>query len=285
MPFDPQAKLRGKSGRSNGGPLAPLPVALQRQRCGWHFGGIARYRSGHVNVNLASAIHQAKTHDFSRVVSPQGVNQYNGESAGIRSLRSDITFFSQKKARQFPFWSQDLPTTRVLLLMPAIAQWYLAAPSGVAKYIMPLSNFSSAPALVGTRGSNLWALTIWAAMWPSAAATNRAAAPAAHWAEYNSNSSEYFEPGGQPPFPPQRGFRFSLRTQHRRIARRTRQWFSSPARVLFLHNSETLGDMQFIGYVIQSGLAVICPVYKGTYEPTASLALASLGRSSADGHG
>src|SRR5258708_16230786 len=32
--------------------------------------------------------------------------------------------------------------------LPVIAQWFLAAPSSVAKYIMPLSNFSSGAAPV-----------------------------------------------------------------------------------------------------------------------------------------
>jgi len=31
-------------------------------------------------------------------------------------------------------------------------------------------------------------------------------------------------------------------------------------------HSETLGDMQFIDFVIQSGRAVIYPIYKGTYD-------------------
>ncbi len=42
--------------------------------------------------------------------------------------------------------------------------------------------------------------------------------------------------------------------------------FFPSARVLDTPNSDTLGDMKFIDYVIQSGRAVIYPVYKGTYE-------------------
>jgi eukaryotic-like serine/threonine-protein kinase len=38
-----------------------------------------------------------------------------------------------------------------------------------------------------------------------------------------------------------------------------------------LPNSEKLGDMRFIDFVIQSGRAVIYPVYKGTYERSAPL--------------
>jgi serine/threonine protein kinase/dienelactone hydrolase len=42
--------------------------------------------------------------------------------------------------------------------------------------------------------------------------------------------------------------------------------FFPSARVLDIPNSKTLGDMKFIDYVIQSGRAVLYPVYKGTYE-------------------
>lgn len=42
--------------------------------------------------------------------------------------------------------------------------------------------------------------------------------------------------------------------------------FFPSGRVLDNSNSKTLGDMKFIDYVIQSGRAVLYPVYKGTYE-------------------
>ena len=42
--------------------------------------------------------------------------------------------------------------------------------------------------------------------------------------------------------------------------------FFPSARVLGIPSSQTLGDMKFIDYVIQSGRAVLYPVYKGTYE-------------------
>jgi hypothetical protein len=51
--------------------------------------------------------------------------------------------------------------------------------------------------------------------------------------------------------------------------------FFPSARVLDIPNSEALGDMKFIDYVIRSGRAVLYPVYKGTYErpaPAAGLA-------------
>ena len=42
--------------------------------------------------------------------------------------------------------------------------------------------------------------------------------------------------------------------------------FFPSARVLDIPTSQTLGDMKFVDYVIQSGRAVLYPVYKGTYE-------------------
>jgi dienelactone hydrolase len=54
--------------------------------------------------------------------------------------------------------------------------------------------------------------------------------------------------------------------------------FFPSARVLDIPKSDTLGDMKFVDYVIQSGRAVLYPVYKGTYErpaPEAGLATAA----------
>jgi dienelactone hydrolase len=48
--------------------------------------------------------------------------------------------------------------------------------------------------------------------------------------------------------------------------------FFPSALVLDIPNSETLADMRFIDYVIQSGRAVLYPVYKGTYERPTSTA-------------
>lgn len=42
--------------------------------------------------------------------------------------------------------------------------------------------------------------------------------------------------------------------------------FFPSARVLDIANSEKLGDMKFIDYVIRSGRVVMYPIYKGTYE-------------------
>ncbi len=42
--------------------------------------------------------------------------------------------------------------------------------------------------------------------------------------------------------------------------------FSPSARVLDLHDSGTLGDTKFFDYVVQSGRAVLYPVFYGTYE-------------------
>ncbi|HVB85189.1 MAG TPA: protein kinase [Candidatus Dormibacteraeota bacterium] len=42
--------------------------------------------------------------------------------------------------------------------------------------------------------------------------------------------------------------------------------FSPSARVLNLHDSQNLGDVTFFDYIVQSGRAVLYPVYYGTYE-------------------
>ncbi len=42
--------------------------------------------------------------------------------------------------------------------------------------------------------------------------------------------------------------------------------FSPSARVLDLHDSRNLGDIQFFDYIVQSGRAVLYPIYYGTYE-------------------
>jgi hypothetical protein len=42
--------------------------------------------------------------------------------------------------------------------------------------------------------------------------------------------------------------------------------FFPSARVLGLADSKTLGDVKFFDYIVQSGRAVMYPIYKGTYE-------------------
>ena len=42
--------------------------------------------------------------------------------------------------------------------------------------------------------------------------------------------------------------------------------FFPSARVYLMPSSQDLGDLQFVDYVIQSGRAVVYPIYKGTYE-------------------
>lgn len=86
--------------------------------------------------------------------------------------------------------------------LPVIAQWYLAAPSPVAKYITPFSNFSDSPAAVGKyQGLGPWG-------------TYDMAGNVAEWCMnesglgsryllgggWSTQASEYFEPGGVPPF-------------------------------------------------------------------------------------
>jgi serine/threonine protein kinase/dienelactone hydrolase len=49
--------------------------------------------------------------------------------------------------------------------------------------------------------------------------------------------------------------------------------FFPSARVLFVPSTETLGDINFFDYIVQSGRAVLYPVYKGTYERQDKLVL------------
>ena len=239
--------------------------------------------------------------------------------------------------------------------LPVIAQWFLAAPSAVAKYIMPMSNFSTAPAPVGT----------YQGVGPLG--TYDMAGNVAEWCRngagrgtryqlgggVNTTTNEYFEPGATEPF--QRaanaGFRCvrntgalpaealaerrqtirdlahakpapdtvfqiyksmysydrtPLNAKVETAAQDSPDWlkekitfnaaygkermaaylflpahvqppyqivvFFPSARVFDISNSAMLGDMQFIDYVIQSGRAVIYPVYKGTYERPAAMA-------------
>ncbi len=238
--------------------------------------------------------------------------------------------------------------------LPVIAQWYLAAPSPVAKYIAPLSNFSASPAPVGK----------YQGVGPFG--TYDMAGNVAEWCRnesgggsryllggaFSTETTEYFEPGGAPPFlraanngfrcvrntgplPPEtlaerrqtvRDFskakpasddvfraykamyaydRTPLNAKLESVAQDSADWrkekvvldaaygrermaaylflpahvrppyqtvvFFPSGRVLDLPNSEALGDMKFIDFVIQSGRAVLYPVYKGTYERPASI--------------
>ncbi len=49
--------------------------------------------------------------------------------------------------------------------------------------------------------------------------------------------------------------------------------FFPSARVLSIPNSDALGDVKFFDYVVQSGRAVLYPVYKGTYERQTNLTI------------
>jgi DNA-binding winged helix-turn-helix (wHTH) protein/dienelactone hydrolase len=51
--------------------------------------------------------------------------------------------------------------------------------------------------------------------------------------------------------------------------------FFPSARVLDLSDSATLGDTKFFDYIVQSGRAVLYPIYKGTYERQTGLVLPS----------
>jgi dienelactone hydrolase len=247
--------------------------------------------------------------------------------------------------------------------LPAIAQWYLAAPSSVAKYVISQSNFSASPAPVGKyqgvgpmgtydMGGNV-------AEW----CRNESGGGARYllggeWSAATSESMRgvvgetgYFEPGGLPPFdrPAGAGFRCvrnsaplpsetlaerrqtirdlanakpvadkvygayksmyaydrtPLNAKMEDVAQDSADWrkekvtidaaygnermalylflpahvrqpfqtvvFFPSARVMGIPNSEYLGDMKCIDYVIQSGRAVLYPIYKGLYERSAA---------------
>lgn len=84
--------------------------------------------------------------------------------------------------------------------LPVIAQWYLAAPSQIARYVMPLSNFSGSLAPVGKyAGVGPWGTYDMAgnvAEWCRTASAN-----GTHYllgGAWNTATNEYFEPGVQP---------------------------------------------------------------------------------------
>jgi eukaryotic-like serine/threonine-protein kinase len=234
--------------------------------------------------------------------------------------------------------------------LPALEQWYLAAPSSVAKSVVQLSNFSlSGPAPAGKyqglgpygtydMGGNMseWCLN-------EAGKGYRFNLGGA----WNTASSDYWEPDALPPFdrlandgfrcvrntaalppaataempPAVRDFskakpvsdevfriykgmyaydRTPLNVRSEPVAQDSADWrkekitidaaygnermalylflpakvrppyqtvvFFPSARVKGIPDSKTLGDTQFIDYVIQSGRAVLYPVFKGTYE-------------------
>ena len=234
--------------------------------------------------------------------------------------------------------------------LPVIAQWYMAAPSSVAKYITQQSNFtlSSASPVGKYQGVGPWGTYDMAGnvaewCWNQADSAHRYILGGA----WNTSSAEYFEAGGLSPLSrtasngfrcvrniaslpaeakaerqqmsrdlvnerpvPDETFRIykSMYTYdhtplHARVEAKQHDspdWqkekisfdaaygkermsaylflpakvrapyqavmFFPSARVLGIPNSESLGDMKFVDYVIRSGRAVMYPVYKGTYE-------------------
>jgi dienelactone hydrolase len=240
--------------------------------------------------------------------------------------------------------------------LPVVAQWFLAAPSSLARFIVPLGNFTAAPTPAGQYQS----------LGPFG--TSDMAGNVAEWCRteavagfryqlgggFNTTTNEYWEPGYLPPFhrAANAGFRlvkntaelpaealaalrptirdFSkakpasdeafriirnmyaydhtpLNAKEEPVEQDSADWqkkkvtldaaygnermtvylfipknvrtpyqtvlFFPSARVLDIEDSKTLGDMQFIDYVIKSGRAVLYPVYKGTYERKAPMSI------------
>jgi formylglycine-generating enzyme required for sulfatase activity/dienelactone hydrolase len=235
--------------------------------------------------------------------------------------------------------------------LPVITQWYLAAPSSIARHILPISNFSGTTTAppgkyrgVGPYGTYDMAGNV--SEWcRNEAGSGTRFSLGGNW---NTVPAEYIEPISLPPLnrKPGNGFRcvrntadlpletlkevrprfrdFSqakpvsehvfrtfiqpmyaydrtpLNAKAERVDPGSTDWtkekitfdaaygnervtaylflpakvkppyqtviFFPSARVWASSNSRTLGDMQFIDYVIQGGRAVLYPVYKGTYE-------------------
>ena len=85
--------------------------------------------------------------------------------------------------------------------LPVIAQWYLTAPSQVAKYIMALSNFSTSPAPVGRyQGLGPWGTYDMAGNVAEWCRNESGGARYLLGGGWNTTTNEYFEPGVLPPF-------------------------------------------------------------------------------------
>jgi hypothetical protein len=86
--------------------------------------------------------------------------------------------------------------------LPAISQWYIAAPSSIAKYIIALSNFSLSAAAAGKyRGVGpLGTYDMAGSMAEWCANESGGGARYQLGGAFDTATNEYFEPGGLPPF-------------------------------------------------------------------------------------
>jgi dienelactone hydrolase len=237
--------------------------------------------------------------------------------------------------------------------LPAIAQWFRAAPNSVAKQIIAMSNFSPSPAPVGKyQGIGPWGTYDMAGnvaewCWNEAGGGRRYQLGGG----FNTATNDYFEPGSLLPLyrGANSGFRcvrnvsplakevlaerrqtiqdFSkakpaadaefriyktlyiydrtpLNAKLEPVRQDSAEWrkekvvidaaygkervpiylflparvrapyqvviYCPTARAVDIPSSENLADMHLIDFVIQSGRAVVYPVYKGTYERTAT---------------
>ena|SRR5215472_8210993 len=97
-------------------PLASLASCGKR---GVLAGAVAVTRSQQKTVNFVGTCLQGDARDLSARIVAECLDQKQGGISGNQGIEVRITPFCQRKARLFPFLSNDPPTTWPLLLMPS----------------------------------------------------------------------------------------------------------------------------------------------------------------------